>query len=155
MDSSRSSNATSSTEVVNAKFPRIPRIYSSGGLALAGLFGGPLSMVYLHYRDLKALGLSDRLWVCAAWFVPLIALWLYFIFTVPPDVISQLIPFLPQTMLWWMVARHLLASVQVDHRNEGGLFRSQWAAVRFGLVIFGALKILFFAGGVARDVWLK
>jgi hypothetical protein len=112
-------------------------------------------MGYLIYRDLKALGLSDRLRLCAAWFVPLIAFWLYFIFSVPPDVISQLIPFLPETILWWMVARHCLAPIHADYRKEGRLFRSRWAAAGLGLATFCALKIVFFAGGVAHDMWLR
>ncbi|MFC5461166.1 hypothetical protein [Massilia niabensis] len=132
-----------------------PRIFSTGGLALAGLFGGPLAIAYLTCCDLKTLGLSDRLRACAAWFGPLIALWFYLIFSVPPDVISQLLPHLLQVILWWMVARHLLARTHARYRNEGGLFRSRWTAVGMGIATYFALKLVFAAGVFAQLMWLN
>lgn len=131
-----------------------PGIFSTGALALAGLFGGPLAIAYLMYCDLKTLGLSDRLRACAAWFGPLIALWFYLIVIAPTDVISQWVHHLPQVILWWMVARHLLAGIHARYRNEGGLFRSRWTAVGMGFATYFALKLVFAVGIFAQIMWL-
>jgi hypothetical protein len=130
-------------------------IHTLGGLGLGGLFGGPLAISYLIYRDLIALGLEMNLRVVAAWFVPFILFWIFCIFTFPPDFISQFILYFPQTILWWIVARHLLGGVHSKYRNNGGLFRTRLSAVRFGIFTFFALKILFFVGGVVNDQLLK
>ena len=95
------------------------RIDSVGGLGLAGLIGGPLAVFYLIYRNLQLLGLRDRIPVAAAWFVPLVAVWLYFILSVPPDILSQLIPIFPQAVLWWLVIRHILGKSINVYRSKG------------------------------------
>jgi len=131
----------------------IIQIHSLGGIGLAGLFGGPLAAGYLTYRNLQTLGLSGQAPAAVAWFALLMAVWLYFIFSVPPDLLSQLIPFFPQAFLWWLTTRHILGKAHTVYRAEGGFFRSKWAAVRIGLFIFLALKIIFFAGGVVSNIW--
>ena len=65
-------------------------------------------MSYLIYCDLVGLGRRDLLGAAAAWFGAFILFWLYCLFSFPPDLISQWIPYLPQTILWWIIARHLL-----------------------------------------------
>ncbi len=128
------------------------RIHSLGGLGMAGLLGGPLAAGYLTFRNMQTLGLSGQVPVAFAWFVFLVAIWLYFIFSVPPDLISQLIPFLPQVVVWWLTARHILRNAHTAYHAEGGLFRSKWAAVRVGLLTFAILKVIFFAGGVLKEM---
>jgi hypothetical protein len=122
-------------------------VYSAGGLGWGGFFGGPLAMAYLIYRDLTLLGRADLFSKLAMWFVPFIAFWLYCLFSFPPDLISQWTLYLPQTILWWIVARHLLLEVQRTHSVSGGLFNSKWRAVRFGFLVFLVLKLTFFIAG--------
>ncbi|MCU6499568.1 hypothetical protein LPN04_17375 [Rugamonas sp. A1-17] len=119
-------------------------VYSVGGLGCGGFFGGPLAMAYLIYRDLTLLGRADLFSKVAMWFVPFIVFWLYCLFSFPPDLISQWTLYLPQTILWWIVARHLFAEVHRTHKVSGGLFNSKWQAVRFGFLVFLGLKLTFF-----------
>lgn len=128
------------------------RIHHLGGLGLGGFFGGPVAISYLIYRDLCALRRLDLVVTTAVWFVPFILFWLYCLFSFPPDLISQWILYLPQTILWWIVARHLLRKIHANYRERGGLFLSRWRSVRFGLFTFAALKILFFVGDVGIDL---
>lgn len=128
------------------------RVHRLGGLGLAGFFGGPLAISYLIYRDLVALRRPDLLLTAAFWFGPFILFWLYCLFSFPPDLISQWIPYLPQTIIWWMVARHLLRKIHASYRERGGLFLSRWRAVGFGITTFGALKMLFFIADVGVDL---
>lgn len=111
---------------------------------MAGLFGGPLALSYLLYRDLGVLGRPDLRWRALAWFGPLSGVWLYCLLTLPPDLISQWIGYLPQTLLWWIVARHLVRIAHAGHVQGGGLFFSRWRGVGAGLVMFCILKLTFF-----------
>ena len=131
------------------------RIHSAGGLGLAGLFGGPLAISYLIYRNLISLGRTDLLPKAAAWFIPCVLLWAYCILSFPPDLISQWIPYLPQTILWWIVVRHLFAGVHAEFAADGGVFKPRWQAVRFGFFTFLGLKVGFFAIGVLKDLWVQ
>ena len=70
--------------------------------------------------------------------------WLYAIFNVPPDFISQLIPFTLQVPLWWIGAQYLLAAPMREYTQRGGTFRSWWSAIRFGLLTFALSKITLF-----------
>jgi hypothetical protein len=119
-------------------------IYSAGGLGCGGFFGGPLAMAYLIYRDLISLGRADLFLKVAMWFVPFIVFWLYCLFSFPPDLISQWILYLPQTILWWIVARHLFVEIHRTHKVSGGQFNSKWQSVRFGFLVFLGLKLTFF-----------
>lgn len=139
--------------VTSGSTPKL--IHTIGGLGLGGFFGGPLAISYLIYRDLVALGLEANLRVAAAWFGPLILFWIFCIFKFPPDFISQFILYLPQSILWWIVARHMLVGVHTKYRNNGGKFRTRLSAVRFGFFTFLALKIVFFVGGIVNDQFLK
>lgn len=121
------------------------KIHRLGGLGLAGFFGGPLALSYLIYRDLVVLRRQDLLLTTALWFGPFILFWLYCIFSFPPDLISQWIIYLPQTILWWIVARHLLGKIHADYQKQGGPFLSRWRAVKFGILACIALKVFFFA----------
>jgi hypothetical protein len=123
------------------------QVHSCAGLGLGGFFGGPLAITYLIYRDLASLGRTDLLSKVAIWFVPLIVFWLYCLFSFPPDLISQWTLYLPQTILWWIVARHLLADIHRVYRAAGGSFYSRWHAVRFGFFVFLGLKLIFFVTG--------
>jgi hypothetical protein len=125
------------------------KIYGLGSLGLGGFFGGPLALAYLVYCDLKALGRLDLMRPAAFWFIPFVVFWLYGIFSFPPDLISQWMLYLPQTILWWIVCRHLLAKVHAGYRADGGLFKSRWRAIRFGVFTFLAIKFVFFVGAVA------
>jgi hypothetical protein len=122
-------------------------IYSTGGLGWGGFFGGPLAIAYLIYRDLTSLGRADLFPKVALWFVPFIVFWLYCLFSFPPDLISQWILYLPQTILWWIVARHLFAEIYRKHKLSGGSFTPKWEAVRFGFLVFLGLKLIFFIVG--------
>jgi hypothetical protein len=125
-----------------------PKIFDSGGLGWGGFFGGPLAISYLVYRDLSALRRTDLLPNVAVWFVPCVLFWLYWLLSFPRDLISQWIFYLPQTILWWIFARHLLAKTHAEFTNAGGKFRSRWAAVRLGFFTFLALKLFFYVMGV-------
>jgi hypothetical protein len=122
----------------------LTRIHGLGGLGLAGFFGGPLAISYLIYRDLIVLRREDLLLTTAVWFVPFIVFWLYCIFSFPPDLISQWILYLPQTILWWIVARHLLGKIHACYQEQECLFRPRLQAIKFGFFTFVAIKIFFF-----------
>jgi hypothetical protein len=128
------------------------RIHSVGGLGLAGLLGGPLALAYLAYGDLKRMGRTALLRNLVAWFLPLAIVWLYCSFSTPGDFISQLIVHLPQAVLWWIVARHLLLNEYSMYENHGGRFLSKWRAARFGFFFNAGLKVLIFAA-TACAVW--
>jgi hypothetical protein len=130
----------------------LTKIHRLGGLGMAGLFGGPLALSYLIYRDLVMLRRQDLLYTAALWCVPIILFWLYCIFSFPPDLISQWIVYLPQTILWWIVARHLLGKIHADYQQRGGPFLSRWRAVRFGILSWISFKILFFAADFVIDL---
>jgi hypothetical protein len=123
------------------------QIYSAEGLGWAGFFGGPLAITYLIYRDLTAMGRRDLFAQAVAWFIPFIVFWLYCLFSFPPDLVSQWILYLPQTILWWIVARHLFAEIHGQHRASGGTFNAKWYAVRFGFFVFLGLKLTFIVVG--------
>jgi hypothetical protein len=133
----------------------LARIHSVGGLGLGGFFGGPLAISYLVYRDLVALGRTDLLPKAAAWFIPCILLWSYCLLSFPPDPISQLIPYLPQTVLWWIIARHLFAGIHAEFAANGGAFKSKWQAVRLGFFTFLGLKVVFFVAAVLKELWVQ
>lgn len=101
-------------------------------------------MAYLIYRDLTSLGRADLFSKVAMWFIPFIFFWLYCLFSFPPDLISQWTLYLPQTILWWIVARHLFVEIHRAHKDSGGSFNSRWQAVRFGFLVFLGLKLTFF-----------
>jgi hypothetical protein len=124
-----------------------PKINSVGGLALAGLSGGPLAILLLTYFDLKVIGRSNEFRRVLIWFTPLIALWICMVLVVPPDLLSQLIPFIPQVFLWWVVVRRLLSNTHNQYQSDGGLFRSKWRSVWFGFLVFAALRIAVFTLG--------
>jgi hypothetical protein len=128
------------------------KIHCIGGLGWAGLFGGPVAISFLVYKDLVALGREDLLKTAAIWYGLFILIWLYFLLSTPPDLISQWIPFLPQTILWWIVARHLFGSLHSGHRMQGGLFFSRWRSIRFGFFTFLVLKLIFFVIAVVFDL---
>jgi len=129
------------------------RVHSSIGLGLGGFFGGPLAISYLIYRDLVSLGRTNLLPKAAAWFIPCILLWGFFLLRFPPDPISQWIPYLPQTVLWWLIARHLFGRILAQHVAEGGEYKSRWQAVRFGFFTFLGLKVVFFCAEVLAYLW--
>ena len=110
-------------------------------------------MAYLIYRDLVTLDRRDRLPVAAVWFTFFTLFWLYCIFSFPPDLISQWLLYFPQTILWWMVASHLLADLHAAHREHGGYFFSRWRGVSVGLGIFIVIKTLFLVGSVGFEHW--
>ncbi len=122
---------------------------------MAGFFGGPLAVSHLIYRDLLNLGRKDLVPKAAAWFVPCLLLWIYCVLRFPPDLISQWIAYLPQTILWWVIASRLLAGTHAKFVADGGLFRSRWQAVRFGFFVFLGLKVAFFVAGVLQELWGK
>lgn len=125
-----------------------PEIFSIGGLAVAGFFGGPLALFYLADRDLRALqepALRRRL---AHWFIPLSAVWLYFLFSFPPDLLSQWISYLPQTILWWMVVRHLFRQAHAGFAQRGIVMLPKYDAFEFGFCVFLGLKLVLWGGSV-------
>lgn len=128
-----------------------PKINSLGGLALAGLSGGPLAILLLTYRDLKVIGRLKEFRRVLIWFTPLIALWICMILVAPPDFLSQLIPFIPQVFLWWVVVRRLLSDTHNQFHNESGLFRSKWRSIWFGFLVFAAMRLALFALGWFLD----
>lgn len=130
-----------------------PKVHTLHGLGFAGLLGGPLAIAYLIYRDLVVLGRRDMLSIAAAWYAAFIVIWLYCLFRFPPDFISQWLGYLPQAILWWIVARHLLRTAHISYQGQGGMFYSPWRAVRFGIRMFIALKILFLVIAVGFDRW--
>ncbi len=120
------------------------KIYGLGGVALAGLVGGPLAVAYLVYRNLSMMGLQRKIGISAMILVPMVAIWLYVQFHVPPDALSQLVAFLPQVALWWLGARYMLSSAHRGHKDRGGSFRSAWAGFGVGWVALGTLWIFTF-----------
>ena len=120
------------------------RIHRTSGLGLAGLFGGPLALSYLLYRDLRVLHRADLGRRALAWFAPLSGLWLYCLLSFPPDLISQWILYLPQPVLWWIVARHLLRPAHACYVQGGGQFFSRWRGFGAGVMTFCILKLTFF-----------
>lgn len=142
METSANAPAVMGTDPQNVNAP--VSIYSAGGLGWGGFFGGPLAMAYLIYRDLTSLGRADLFPKVAMWLVPFIVFWLYCLFSFPSDLISQWILYLPQTILWWIVARHLFVEIHHTHTVSGGSFNSKWQAVRFGFLVFLGLKLTFF-----------
>lgn len=151
MENTTTSCANNPTEAQPPPRPAI-RIHCSGGLGWGGFFGGPLAISYLIFRDLTSLGRTDLLPTAAAWFAPFILFWLYCLFSFPPDFISQWILYLPQTILWWIVARHLSVGIHRAYEASGGLFKSKLNAVRTGFFIFLGLKVTFFAVGSLKDL---
>jgi len=131
------------------------RIFSTGSLGLGGFFGGPLAILYLICRDLVALGCTDLLSKTFVWFVPFLLFWSYCLFSFPPDFLSQFILYLPQTILWWIVARHLFGKLHLEFASNGGVFRSKWQAIRFGFFTFLGLKVVFFLAGMVWELWAK
>ena len=127
-------------------------VHTTGGFGLGGFFGGPLAISYLIYRDLITLGRTDLFRKAFAWFAPFVVLWLYCLLSFPPDLISQWILYLPQTILWWIVSRHLFAGIHTKYKAAGGLFKSKWQAVRFGFFVFLGLKVFFFFVGVVAKL---
>lgn len=128
-----------------------PEIFSIGGLAVAGFFGGPLALLYLADRDLRALhepALRRRL---ARWFVPLSVVWLYFLFSFPPDLVSQWLPYLPQTILWWMVVRHLFRQAHAGFVERGIVMRPKYDAFEFGFCVFLGLKAVLWIGDMLYE----
>lgn len=128
-------------------------IQTISGLWLGGFFGGPFAMTYLIYRDLVALGRTDVLCGVAAWFVPFSLFWLYCLVSFPPDFVSQFLLYLPQTIFWWIVARHILRNVHASVPDGGVLFVSRWRAVAFGVSVFAAMKLLILLVRFAFDGW--
>jgi hypothetical protein len=128
-------------------------IFSPTGLGLAGLLGGPIAIFYLTLEDLKRTRQTSLNSRVIAWFGPFIALWLFCIFYFPPDLLSQSIVYFPQVPLWWLTAKRLLSNTHSLHQVAGKSFRSKWAAVRFGVFTFLALKVIFFSAAVLFS-WL-
>lgn len=142
IETSATSSTAAGTDSQHVNAPVL--IHSAGGLGWGGFFGGPLAMAYLIYRDLTSLGRADLFPKVAMWFVPFIVFWLYCVLSFPPDFISQWILYLPQTILWWIVARHIFVEIYRTHKFSGGSFNSKWQAVRFGFLVFLGLKLTFF-----------
>ena len=118
------------------------QLHSLGGIALAGLFGGPIASGYLTFRNLQLLGHPNPAKKTLICFVPLVTVWLFIIFKSQPDVISQFIPFLPPILIWWLVARYVLNEAHTTHKSMGGGFKSKFNSTCFGLLTLIALKIL-------------
>ena len=137
----------SANEVASTSEAEQSRIFDSGGLGWGGFFGGPLAISYLIYRDLVALRRTDLLPSVFARFVPCILFWLLCVLSFPPDLITQWIYYLPQTILWWILSRHLLTGIYVKFVAAGGSFKSRWTAVGFGFFTFLGLKLFFYVLG--------
>ena len=120
---------------------------SLGSLVIAGLLGGPLAIGYLSIRNFKALNLHAKSKQATAMFALAVALWFYSSLITPPDVISQLLTLLPQLLLWWLAAGHLMRHALSEHRAAGGKFRSKWYAAAVGAITNIVVKLAFMAHG--------
>lgn len=122
-------------------------VHGLWAIALGAFLGGPIACAFLVYANSKDLAIPHGTLRTASLFVPLIALWLVLVFNVPPDFISQFIPYVLQLPLWWLGARYILAKAHREFKISGGTFRSTWIAVRIGLITWGLLKISLFVLG--------
>jgi hypothetical protein len=125
--------------------PSALKVHSIGGIALAGLFGGPIASAYLTFRNLQLLGHPNPARKVLVWFVPLTAVWLFISYKSHSDVISQLIPYLPQVFIWWLIARYFLKKSTITHRSLGGGFKSKFFSAGFGLLTTLTVRIVEFA----------
>jgi len=118
-----------------------PRIFGLGSIALAGLLGGPLASTWLASANTRVLGLRHQRWPVVTFFALASAVWLYTLLHVPRDLISQLIPHLPQVVLSWFFCFAVFRKPHATHKIKGGAFRSAWAAVGIGLVISVGVRL--------------
>jgi hypothetical protein len=124
-----------------------PRIFGIGSIALAGLIGGPLASAFLVTRNTKALALQRQAHLAIGFFALATAVWVYALYHVPPDFISQFTPHIPQVFVWWLFSLLLLRRHNADHRASGGSFRSAWSAAGIALLISIAVRVVSFLVG--------
>ena len=124
--------------------PSPSRIFGIGSIALAGLIGGPLASAFLLTSSTRSLALRRQTQQAFAFFAVATAVWLYALYRVPPDLISQLIPHVPQVVIWWLFAFLLLRPHAVKHRASGGTFRSAWSAAGIGFLISVCIRTASF-----------
>lgn len=123
-------------------------IHGLGAIALAGLFGGPIAIGYLVWRNFSALYLKERRGRAIVFLVLFTAFWFYVALHVPPDLMSQLIPLLPQLAIWWLAARYFLARAHARHKAGGGKFRSLWIAIGVGVLVNIIFKAALYVLGL-------
>jgi hypothetical protein len=133
----------------NATRPRLenrpPPVFGLGSIALAGLFGGPLASACLVATNAKVLCLPGMRARAHALFAIATFAWVYLLFKVPPDFISQALAHIPQVLAWWLIAYALLAKAHTSHKLSGGQFRSAWAAFGIALVFSVGVRVAFAA----------
>jgi hypothetical protein len=133
----------------NATRPKLeyqpPPVFGLGSIALAGLFGGPLASAYLVATNTKVLCLPGMRARAHALFAIATFAWVYLLFQVPPDFISQAIPHIPQVLAWWLIAYALLAKAHASHKLSGGRFRSARAAFGIALLFSVGVRVAFAA----------
>ena len=123
---------------------RDARLFGLGSIALAGLLGGPLAAGYLVVANTRALRLQEQTRLAVAFFALATGIWIYALYQVPGDLISQLIPHIPQVVVWLLFARFLLRRLHADHKAMRGLFRSAWAGAGIGLLVSIGVRVTSF-----------
>lgn len=124
--------------------PSHSRIFGIGSIALAGLIGGPLASAFLLTSSTRSLALRRQTWEAVAFFAVATVAWLFALYRVPPDLISQLILHLPQVAIWWIFSFLLLRPHVAKHRASGGTFRSAWSAAGIGFLISVGVRVASF-----------
>ena len=102
---------------------------------MAGLLGGPLAAGYLAVTNARVRASPIQLRIVVVFFSLATALWIYMLFHVPPDVISQFATHLPQVLLWWLFCFVLFRQAHAVHARSGGAFHSVWVAIGIALLI--------------------
>lgn len=119
------------------------RPYGLGSFAVAGLIGGPLAALYLAARNRMNYSPPREASILVGFYVVASVVWLWTIFNVPPDALSQLAVHLPQVVLWsfasWLFVRRGFAA----HSKAGGSFRSAWVAAGIGFLCAIGLRLAF------------
>ena len=112
-------------------------LYSIGAVGIATFIGSPLAGALLLTRNLAALGRSSEsggIWgLAVAVFVALTALALILPESVPA------LPFTIAQLMWmtWLTQQRVGEQIRV-HREQAGIFHSNWKAAGIGL-LFGVV----------------
>ncbi|MED5617632.1 hypothetical protein [Ideonella sp. BN130291] len=116
--------------------------FGLGAIVMASLFGGPLAAAYLVIRNATALGRERTFVLAIGFYVGASIAWLWALYNVPGDVLSELAVHLPQVVVWCLFSYLLLRRSLSAHKASGGSFRSAWVGFVLGVAVSIALRVV-------------
>jgi hypothetical protein len=122
------------------------KVFTLGGLVIAGALGGPFTLTALMLFNAHRLGGRALQWKIVLTNVPVMGA--IFALAEVYGYPGRLFEFLLQIALFfvgWILAKFLLADLIDAHRRNGGLCYSNWRAVLIGVCIMMVTMAIFFS----------